>query len=600
MTTSTSALDATPPSGAHSQAALLELLTADGELITERLDHWAATRSDARFLYYGEDSLELTYGQFADLTDSVSGNLARLGIRQGDRISVLTTNSYLATVVMFAVWKAGAVYCPINFSYVGRLLAYQLDDTRPALLVTDAAHLPVINDIADTLADAPRVVVYRPEPGTHDHVATSVEIHTRFAHNPWEDLLEPATRPEVTISFDDPANIVYTSGTTGPAKGVVQPYRWMTQYTYGLRAILTPDDVVYNDLPMYHVGGAIANVARAAWVGCGVALWDRFSPNDFWGRIATSGATSAILLDVMIPWLMNAEPRSDDRANTLNKVYLQPLPIHHAEIASRFGFDVVMAGFGQTESGAPVSAFIMENQPGEGTPAGRYRGLSHAEIIDRAQHLRMTLLDGADVLRKGFIGTPGPFCEVTILDEHDTECDVEQPGQLALRPRLPGLTMLNYHGKPEATVSAWRNLWLHTGDAVVRGSDGNLYFVDRLGDRIRVRGENLSSYQVEDLVNQHPSVAYCAAFAVPAASGDEDDVVVFVVPAQDAVVTVDDICSYADEVMPKYMRPRIVRIVDDLPRTATNKIEKYRLRAQITAELAAVDKSSGRQSSGTS
>ena len=579
-----------PESATHTAfdaAALLRLLTADGELITERLDHWAAARPDARFLYYGEDSVSLTYREFGSLTDTVAGNLARAGVGEGARVSVLTTNSYLATVLMFSIWKAGAVYCPINFSYVGRLLAYQLDDTAPALLVTDAAHVSVVNDIADSLDTVPRVVVYSPPPGAHDHVPEIIDVHPRFGRLGWAELIESAARPDVTVSFDDPANIVYTSGTTGPAKGVVQPYRWMAQYTYGLRALLTPDDVVYNDLPMYHVGGAIANVARAAWVGCAVAVWDRFSPSDFWRRIDTSGATTAILLDVMIPWLMNAEPRSDDRANTLNKVYLQPLPSHHSDIATRFGFDVVMAGFGQTESGAPVSAFIMETEPGAGTPDEFYRGLDHAGITERAEELGIRLLPGKDVTRKGFIGTPGPFCEVTILDEHDADCGIEEPGQLALRPRLPGLVMREYHGKPEATVDAWRNLWLHTGDAAVRGPDGNLYFVDRLGDRIRVRGENLSSYQVEDLLNQHPAVALCAAFAVPAANGDEDDVVVFVVPADGSGIGVEDVHAYADEVMPKYMRPRIVRIVDDLPRTATNKIEKYRLRAQIVAESSA-------------
>jgi carnitine-CoA ligase len=127
----------------------------------------------------------------------------------------------------------------------------------------------------------------------------------------------------------------------------------MAEYTRGLRRLITPDDVIYNDLPMYHVGGAIANVGRAVWAGCEVAVWDRFSPSGFWDRIGSRQATAAILLDVMIPWMMKAPERAGDRRNTLNKVHMQSLPQHHAGVARRFGFHFVTAGFGQIESWAP-------------------------------------------------------------------------------------------------------------------------------------------------------------------------------------------------------------------------------------------------------
>ncbi|MFD1659196.1 AMP-binding protein [Streptomyces caeni] len=564
--------------------ALLALLQADGDIITERLDHWARTRADRVFFHYGEDRITHTYAEFGRLSDHIAGNLAANGIAKGDRVSVLTTNSYVAALLMFGIWKAGAVYCPVNFGFSGRLLAYQLDDTAPSLLVTDTRLLPAVNDVAGQLQAPPLLVVYAPPPNAHDHVADVPAPHPRLHTLDWASLTAEAKRPDIQVGFDDPANIVYTSGTTGPAKGVVQPYRWMAQYTFGLRMPLTADDVIYSDLPMYHVGGAIANVARAAWTGCEVAVWDRFSPHDFWRRISSRGATTAILLDVMIPWLMQREPTADDRANTLNKVYLQPLPLHHAEVARRFGFDFVFAGFGQTESGAALSAFVEETAEGQGTPAHLYRGLSHTEVKEVAALRGQPVLDADSVTRKGFMGLPTPFCEVAVLDEHDRECRVEEPGQLAIRPRLPGLTMIEYLGKPEATVTAWRNLWLHTGDAAVRGGDGMLYFVDRLGDRMRVRGENLSSYQVEDMINQLSGVRYCAVFAVPSEEGDEDDVVAFVVPAEGTRLTVQDVHDHARTAMPKYMRPRIVRIVKDLPRTPTNKIEKYKLRKQILDE----------------
>ncbi|MFE9098086.1 AMP-binding protein [Streptomyces sp. NPDC007264] len=142
--------------------ALLALLQADGDIVTERLDHWARTRADRVFLHYGEDRITHTYAEFGRISDHIAGNLAAHGIAKGDRVSVLTTNSYIAALLMFGIWKAGAVYCPVNFGFTGRLLAYQLNDTAPSLLVTDARLLPAVNDVVDQLQAPPPLVVYAP------------------------------------------------------------------------------------------------------------------------------------------------------------------------------------------------------------------------------------------------------------------------------------------------------------------------------------------------------------------------------------------------------------------------------------------------------
>jgi crotonobetaine/carnitine-CoA ligase len=563
---------------------LAALLRADGEIVPARLDHWAATRGDRPFFHYGEDDVTLTYAEFGRRTDAIAGNLAARGVGRGDRISVFCTNPLVSALVMFGAWKAGALFCPVNFAYTGRLLSYQLNDTRPRLVVTEPALLPALDAVVDELAERPSVVVHQAPPGVHD--AAGTRVPGRLEELPWDELTADARAPGIVLGFDDPANIIYTSGTTGPAKGVVQPFRWMAQYTFALRMPLTCDDVIYNDLPMYHVGGAIANVARAAWVGCEVAVWNRFSPTAFWDRVRSRRATTAILLDVMIPWLMQAPPTAGDRHNTLNKVHMQPLPLHHHEVARRFGLDFVTAGFGQTESGAPLSVLMEELPEGEGTPAELYTGRSHQEVRDLAARFDVPFLPGAEVTRKGLMGRPAPFVEATVLNEQDEECAPEEAGQLALRSLLPGLFLREYHGKPEATVAAFRNLWFHTGDAAVRGADGLFYFVDRMGDRMRVRGENLSSFQVEDLLNQHPEIQFCAVFAIPSREGDEDDVVAYVVPGEGSPLTPEAVHAFAAETLPRYMRPRHVRVVDDIPRTLTNKIEKYKLKQLITAELA--------------
>lgn len=565
--------------------SIARMLAADGELVTQRLDHWVATTPDKVFFHYGEDDVSYSYRAFGQLTDAIAGNLAAHGVTPGDRVSVFTTNSLMASLVMFAVWKAGAVYAPVNFSFSGRLLTYQLEDTAPRVLITDPGLLPAVNAVAVNLKNHPTVVLYVPAPGQHDHVAQEAAVDSRFPVLEWSALTVDSKRPEVSISLETPANIVYTSGTTGPSKGVLQPHRWMAGYTYNLRLPLTQDDVIYNDLPLYHVGGAIANVARAAWVGCEVAVWDRFSPKAFWSRVASRHVTTAILLDVMIPWLMKEPQGADDRSNTLNKVHMQPLPLHHHEVAKRFGIDLVTAGFGQTESGAPLGIFIEELAQGEGTPPALYRGLSHQEIALRVRESGGTLLTGPQVVRKGVMGTPVAFMEAMVLDPQDKPCEVGQPGELALRPKLPHLVLSEYIGKPEATVKAWRNLWFHTGDAAVLQPDGMFDFVDRLGDRIRVRGENLSSFQVEDLINQHPKVQMSAVLSVPSAEGDEDAIAAFVLPVEGEDLEEAQLRQFADTSMPKYMRPTHIRIVAEIPRTPTNKVEKYKLRAQLIAQI---------------
>ncbi|MDM7490891.1 AMP-binding protein [Rhodococcus sp. CSLK01-03] len=540
---------------------LESLLEFDFATAVDALDHYTRATPDRQAVLYGETGECFSFARFGRLTDNVAGNLASLGVGKGDRIGVLTTDPLVAAITMYGAWKAGAVYAPANFQYTGDLLAYQLNDSAPAVLVVGEDLRSVVADIEDRLVSPPRII-------TADS----------FDGGDFAALLRDAPRPEIRVEFSDPANIIYTSGTTGPSKGVVQSHRWLNVYTWIGRQTLTPDDVVYDDLPMYHIAGAHITFARALWAGASVSLWKRFSPKDFWNRIKDTGCTTAILLDVMIPWLVNAEPSDDDRNNPLNKVHLQPLPANHHEFAARFGIDFTTAGFGQSESGLSLLALTEQLPEGQGTPPELYRGLSHAQLRDLFTANDLPVLDGTQTLPKGFMGTALPFTEVTVLDERDRECAPGVVGQLAMRPRLPEALFQEYLGKPEATVKAWRNLWFHTGDAAICDAEGMFYFVDRLGDRLRVRGENISSFHVEEILVRHDSIQLSAVVAVPSQEGDEDDVIAFVELAEGAEYDADAVREHCLRNLPKFMRPREVIPVDQMPRTATNKIEKYKLR----------------------
>ncbi len=566
-------------------------MVADGDLVLDQLARCARACPDKVYLHYGEDGVRLTFAEVLRISERVAAGLAALGLQPGQPVSVLTRNSLLSALAMFGIWRAGGVFAPVNFNFRGPMLAYQLNDTAAFALVTDVSFLPILDEIAAQLS-LKQLVVHAPKPGEHDHVgdgAADMIAPAGMTLTPWDTVSQHAgPPPEIAPTPFDVANIVYTSGTTGPSKGVVQPYRWMNHYSYPSRALTSHDDVLYCDLPLYHVGGAFALVTRALWKGNTVGLWDRFSATKFWDRIAECGASAAILLDVMIPWLMSAPPRNSDRANTLNKVHMQPLPANHHEVARRFGFDFVTCGFGQTESGSGFGCVIDQWGIEHGTPPALWRGMDKQAYRANCKAQGRLLVDGSQPLPKGMMGLPNPLLEVAVLDEDDNRVAPGTVGQLAFRPRFPGLLLHEYLRKPEATLKALRNCWFHTGDAIRELSDppGTYAFVDRMGGFFRVRGENVSSYEVEVLIASHAKVRACAAVPLPAAVGDEDDIAVFVELVEGETMDEAELRLHAQATMPRFMRPAHVRFVPALPVTPTNKIEKYKLKAQLLKELA--------------
>lgn len=563
-------------------------MVAQGDVPLDKLDHWAAVSPNKLFVHYGEDSVQLSYAQFKAVSDRLAAGLLACGVREGDAVSVLTRNSLVSAIAMFAIWRAGCLFAPINFNFKGPQLSYQLGDTKPTALITDPSFVDVLREI-ESEVDLPRLIVHQPKRSDHDFVdVVFPERYGRAQILSFSDLCaSTADLPKIARGSFDLANIVYTSGTTGPSKGVLQNFRWINQYTYFLRAVTSGDDTIYCDLPMYHVGGAFALFGRAVWQGNSVGLWDRFSPTKFWERIAECGATYAILLDVMTPWLLGAPPTDSDRANTLAIAHMQPLPPNHNEVAQRFGINFITAGFGQTESGNPFIGCIDELGEEDGVPAALRRGYSKAAFRALCAKLGIFMVDGRVKLPGGFMGKPSPLLEVAILDEEDNRCAPGTIGQLCIRPRFPGILLQEYFKKPEATLKTFRNLWFHTGDACVEMADGSgVYrFIDRMGGFFRVRGENVSSFEVEALISRHPKIQATAALPIPAAIGSEDDIVAYVQPVEGATITEDEVRDHAAAVMPKYMVPKHIRFIEALPVTPTNKVEKFKLKQKILSEL---------------
>ncbi|MCF2525741.1 class I adenylate-forming enzyme family protein [Yinghuangia soli] len=564
----------TPSTGATGGAALLDTLAAelavDGEPVTEALDAWSVRTPLRVFIHYGEHGLDLSYAEARRATDTIAGNLEALGIGRGDRVAVHCRSPYAAALWMFGIWKAGAIFCPVDPDLIGQPLLDQLTTIAPAIIVTERMGLSSLELVRRHLPYAPPVTV-------HDSVGV-LPPHG-FPEVPYAHFLARALPPQYGAAPEDIAAIVHTPGNTGRPKAVVLCHRYIAQSTFLLRRLTTPDDVVYNDLPMHTILGAFAGVARAAWTGSMVTLWDRFHPGEFWSRITATGASTAVLTDAAVPWLTSAPERPGDAENALAKVWLHPLPATHADFARRFGIDYVIASYGQIETGMPVAVVIEELGEGAGTPVPLQRGLTHEQVTRVCSHYRVPVVPGQAVPRKGLLGAPLPFLEVAVLDEYDRRVGPGVVGELAVRPHLPGLVVQEYLNDALSTAEATRNLWLHTGDAVVRSTeDGLLHFVDRVQDRIRMRGENISAYHIEDLVNQHPDIAICAVFGVSLDGRQDDDIVLYVEPDPGRLLDRDALQAWCGQSLPPYMRPAHIRVVVRMPRTPNHRVEKHRLR----------------------
>jgi crotonobetaine/carnitine-CoA ligase len=194
---------------------------------------------------------------------------------------------------------------------------------------------------------------------------------------------------------------------------------------------------------------------------------------------------------------------------------------------------------------------------------------------------------GAQSVEKGFMGQTAPFHTATILDEDDEECAPGVPGQLCLRPRVPHLMLREYFNKAEATRKVFENQWFHTGDWAFRDESNTFFMVDRIGAFIRTGDENISSYQIEDIINGHPQVSVAAVFPIPAEEDGLDHVVSYIIPINGEAPDEGAFNDWIAKNLPPIMQPKYIRFVDDLPRTPTNKIEKYKLKAQILQELGA-------------
>jgi crotonobetaine/carnitine-CoA ligase len=363
---------------------------------------------------------------------------------------------------------------------------------------------------------------------------------------PFTELFSaPSTPVERFADWYDPTDIFYTSGTTGVSKGVVLSHNH--HYTFGLAiatyARLDATDTMYICLPLYHGMGSYMSIMPMLLTGGSIALGDKFSASRWLSEIREYTATVTWAVYSMAPILMKQPEQPDDADNPL-KVYLfSGMPPEIVEpFEKRFRVKAIDQ-YGSTESSDIAHTPWDERRPGAVGP------------INSA------------------------FYDIKIVNEHDEEVPVGEPGECVSRCKYPYMQMTEYYKMPAETVKAFRNRWLHSGDMCKVDEDGWLYFVGRGKDTIRRRGENISCYELESILSNHDRILECAAIPVPSDLG-EDDIKVVVAPKKGVPLDVSEIMRFCEEKMPKFMIPRYVELVEEIPKLANEKADKERMKKE--------------------
>ena len=483
-----------------------------------------------------------TFGQLDEAANRMAHVLAELGTGVGGHASVLLPNGGDFLTAWFGIGRAGAVEVPLNVGLRGDLLLHQLQVSEATTLVTDATGLERVAAIAERCDHLRSVVVT--DGATAD--LGGIEVVDLA------DALAGAStsRPDVEVDPRSPAGILFTSGTTGPSKGVVRSHvadRTLCEFGIQVMGYEGPERL-FTAFPLFHLNAKFNSVYPAMLLGGRVVLHDRFSASRFWDICREEGVTAFNFMGALLTMLMKQPPGPGDRDHQVRCAYGAPAPAEiFDDFVERFGVQLVEV-WGSTELGIAT----------------------HNTVDDWVV---------------GTCGRPSPYYDVEVHDERDRPVPDGTEGEMCVRPREPSVMFSGYHNMPEATLASLRNLWFHTGDRGVRTPDGTFRFVDRMKDAIRRRGENISSWEVESVLLDHPGVAEAAVIGVPSELTEEEVLAVLVRAPDASDLTPEGVLDFSQERLPHFAVPRYVRWVDALPRTPSQRVEKYRLREEaLTAD----------------
>jgi crotonobetaine/carnitine-CoA ligase len=504
----------------------------------------AAERPDSIYLDAPEEDRTWTYGEVLEIAESVASSLLASGCGVGDRVLIQAGNSSQLVFSWFGSMVGGLVEVPINTAYEYDFLAHQVRTSNPRVAIVDDVFAARFVDVAADCAGIERFWVI--DTGQLEAALTTLRGQGWEAR-PFDDLLVRCDVELPVVNGRDLGAIFFTSGTTGPSKGVAMPHAQFYFDACENVALtrLTPDDAYMVTTPLFHGNAQWLAAYPALVAGARFVLRRKFSASRWVDWVRQSHVTVTNFLGVMMDFVWKQPERPDDADNPLRCIFAAPTASSILDgFRKRFGVEAFVEVFGLTETSMPIMSPY-----GVGRPPGA-AGLLVSD-----------------------------WFEIQLVDpETDQEVPVGQVGEMVVRSRYPWILSSGYYGMPEKTVEAWRNLWFHSGDALRQDDEGWYYFVDRYKDALRRRGENISSYEVEQAILSHPAVLECAVIAVPAPiEAGEDEVMACVVVAGEPEPA--EIWEHAAGRMPAFAVPRFIRPIGALPRTPSEKVQKNVLRA---------------------
>ena len=473
------------------------------------------------------ESVPLSFAELDGAANALAFWMRDNGIEPGDRVALMIRNSPLALALLFAIAKVQAIWVPINLQGRGENLGYIFNHAAPKLIIAETALMPTIGASGANLDGVQVFTTEAVQAVANGHAAPS-----------WN---EAAPAADATFA------VMYTSGTTGRPKGVLVSHRMLrlSAEAVALVSAARSGDVMFMWEPLYHIGGA-QMIVLPLIRDVTLALVEHFSASRFWQQVCVCGATHIHFLGGILQILLKQPPSALDRQ-------------HGARIA--WG------------GGCPREIW---------RPFEERFGMQIRECYGMTECSSITTFNDNGTV--GAVGKPAPWFEVALIDAAGAPVAAGERGEIVVRTSLPGAITRGYLQNPDATARALRDGAFHTGDLGSFDADGNLYFHGRQTDNVRVRGENVSALEVEQVAAKHPAVEDCAMIGVAAEIG-EQDIKLFVKPRAGATLTAAELSGWLAERLAPYQNPRYIVMVDDFERTASQRIMKHKLAALTVASF---------------
>jgi len=530
----------------------LDLTDNRNRILPKMLTMQAEQAGSAEYLI--TDERRLTFAQVDEESNRIAAGLRLLGVERGDRVCFYLDSGIETVLLAMATNKLGAIWVPINADYKGSWLSETIERSRAKVLVTEVGMQDRVQAVQDSL-HGEKLVVLGPD--------EQITLPGAISFAALEDH-EPITPNYDDMDYGDTCAVLWTSGTTGKSKGVLQSHNcWVRPIAQAASIYFNSrdGDVIYNVLPLYNSGAWITAVIRALYEGLPVVLEKRFSVTTFWDRIRHFGATQTFTLGAMHHFLWNAPPSDNDRDNPLRIAQMVPMPEQLLKpFSERFDVELLPMGLGQSEA---MLIFTPVNCMGK--------------------------------VPFSSLGLPLDDTEVVLLGDDGNPVKDGEVGEICMKCLQPNLIFNGYFDDADATAEAFKDGWYHTGDMGKRDPESGAYwFVDRKKDALRYAGRNISTMEVEMVLRRHPMVKDVAAFGIPSEEVKGESLLKLnVVLKPDADITYEQMAEYINDNAPYYFVPQYMEFVEALPYTPTNKVQKFKLREEGVTDKAWVLKESG-------